>query len=92
MTGTASGEGSDYWDRVTAVLFLYQADILLGFSDPLHLREVWYGCALTHRLLVLYLPIAQVTQSETGSNTITVRTVDMFICDNSTHSQGSSGV
>ncbi len=43
--------------RVTAILFLYQADILLGFSDPLHLREVWYGCALTHRILVLYLPI-----------------------------------
>lgn len=29
--------------------------MLLILSDPLHLREVRHGCALTHRILVFYL-------------------------------------
>ena len=59
-TREAAMLGGDYKGdeiRGHCSLFLYQADILLGFSDPLHLREIWYGCALTHRILVLYLPI-----------------------------------
>lgn len=40
-------------------LFHYRADVLLGFSDPLHLREVRYSCGSTKRVLVFYLPNRQ---------------------------------
>lgn len=33
----------------------YRADVPLGFSDPLHLGQVRYGRASTHRVLVFYL-------------------------------------
>lgn len=39
-----------------SVVFHYRADVPLGFFDPLHLREVWYSCASTQRVLVFYLP------------------------------------
>lgn len=45
--------------HVLRLLFHYRADVLLGFSDPLHLREVRYSCATTHRVLVFYLPKTQ---------------------------------
>lgn len=41
------------------VLFHYRADVLLGLFDPLHLREVRYGCCSTQRVLVFYLPNRQ---------------------------------
>lgn len=54
------------WNAVTQArgevgFFLYRADILLGVSDPLHLGEVWYGRAVTHRVLVLNLSVTQAT-------------------------------
>lgn len=44
--------------------FHYRADVLLGFSDPLHLREVRYGRGSAHRVLVLYLPGAEFGRRE----------------------------
>lgn len=45
--------------HVLRLLFHYRADVLLGFSDPLHLREVRYSRAATNRVLVFYLPKTQ---------------------------------
>lgn len=42
-----------------SVLFHYRADVLLGFFDPLHFREVRYSCGSTERVLVFYLPHRQ---------------------------------
>lgn len=50
-----------------SVLFHYRADVLLGFFDSLHLREVRYSCASTERVLVFYLPKQTVWVSCKGS-------------------------
>lgn len=42
-----------------SVWFHYRADVLLGFFDSLHLREVRNSCASTQRVLVFYLPNRQ---------------------------------
>lgn len=64
---------------VTAVLLLYQTDILLGFSDPLHFGEIWYGCASTHRFLVLYLPVTNVTEAQNKTSKYTEHTQQQLI-------------
>lgn len=37
------------------VRFHYRADVLLGFFDSLHFREIRYSCSSTQRVLVFYL-------------------------------------
>lgn len=49
-----------------SVVFHYRADVPLGLFDPLHLREVWYSCASTHRVLVFYLPEQKVPCRKNG--------------------------